>query len=105
MVGCVGGQGGLLMAAPGMLRVALCVPPVTGPPAARPLCAASKRQQERAEREAARAEREANRIELDENDEAMVVPTDADRDFIDDEVRWPTCIQLAMRAACHAMPR
>ncbi|PRW61505.1 IWS1-like protein [Chlorella sorokiniana] len=47
--------------------------------------AASKRQQERAEREAARAEREANRIELDENDEAMVMPTDADRDFIDDE--------------------
>lgn len=74
-------------------------------PAARPLCAVSKRQQERAEREAARAEREANRIELDENDEAMVVPTDADRDFIDDEVRWPTCIQPAMRAACHAMPR
>ncbi len=55
-------------------------------PAALPLPAASKRQQERAEREAARAEREANRIELDENDEAMVVPTDADRDFIDDEV-------------------
>ena len=61
--------------------------PHAGPPAALPLPAASKRQQERAEREAARAEREANRIELDETDEAMVVPTDADRDFIDDEVR------------------